>query len=279
MNCKVCRLEIEEGNLGQRLSDEAQAHLDSCAGCRLFRDERFKLRGMIGDLEAVNAPADFDFRLRARLADERSAPRRIRWLPTFAPGVQAIALAAAFVMLVGAAAFFRELAPASRTEPRAENVATLKPAESASPITFEHPSESNESTASTSNDEIRSRINEEDFPSMAEGLKNGIALNAPSRVFSKSNPSNPRRRSQSSESAALRALAEEYNVASARGNFGEPLIPLAVNASAQSARVLLDDGRGTSRVVSLEPVTFGAQEMIERKPAARLVSSNSRGIW
>lgn len=277
MNCKVCRVEIEEGEVGQRLSGAAQAHLDSCRACQFFRDERFKLREMIGNLESVNAPADFDFRLRARLANERSAPRRTGWFPSFAPSAQAIALAAAFVVLVGATAFLREFATGSGSAPASENVATLTPVESASPIAFENSFESYEAPASKNIGEIQARINDEDFSTTTDGLKNENGFVASSRVSGKSNL---RRRAVSSESAALRAMAAEYNIGNARGNTGEPLIPLAVNASAQSARVLLDDGRGTSRVVSLEPVTFGAQEMmIERKPMMRVASSNSRGIW
>lgn len=277
MNCKVCRVEIEEGEIGQRPSGAVQAHLDSCRACQLFRDERFKLRELVGNLESVNAPADFDFRLRARLAGERSAPRRIGWFPGFAPGVQAIALAAAFVVMVGATAFLREFAADSVIAPVSGNVATLTPVESASPITFENSFESIEATAATNSDEIRARINDEDFTSMTDGLKNETGLVASSRAIGKSNL---KRHAVSSESAALRALAAEYNIGNARRNVEEQLIPLAVNASAQRARVLLDDGRGTSRVVSLEPVTFGAQEMmIERKPMVRLVSASNRGIW
>ena len=136
MNCQVCRVEIEEGELGQRLSDGAQAHLDACHACRRFRDERFKLREMIGGLESVKTPADFDYRLRARLAAERSLPRRMQWLPTFAPGAQAIALAATFVLLVGATAFLRGIIPGASIALHTENMATLSPVESASSVNF-----------------------------------------------------------------------------------------------------------------------------------------------
>src|SRR4028119_525229 len=78
MNCQKCKNEIEERDLRREsLSDAAEAHLSACADCRVFGAERLALRRLVGGLEKVSAPADFDFRMRARMVAERGdrAPR------------------------------------------------------------------------------------------------------------------------------------------------------------------------------------------------------------
>jgi len=61
--------------LGEPWSAAATEHLRECAECREFHVQQTKLRKIVGSLGTVEAPADFDFRLRARLAkDAGSAP-------------------------------------------------------------------------------------------------------------------------------------------------------------------------------------------------------------
>lgn len=43
-----------------------------------------KIAAMLGSLKRVDAPADFDFRVRARIAQGRPAEKRVPWFPTFA---------------------------------------------------------------------------------------------------------------------------------------------------------------------------------------------------
>jgi hypothetical protein len=57
------------------------------------------------------------------------------------------------------------------------------------------------------------------------------------------------------------------------------LVAVQVPASDQPMRVSLEDGRGTTRTVSLQPVTFGSQELIRRNNASRVLASSSKGIW
>lgn len=107
MNCKKCRREIDETDKDQRISDEALAHVAACTPCRTFRAERIALREMVGSLGVVSAPADFDFRLRARLAAEKSVhPSLARRI--FAPTSHAIAIAAAFVLIVAVAVALKQ---------------------------------------------------------------------------------------------------------------------------------------------------------------------------
>ena len=71
LNCAASRREVEESDIAQQLSAAANAHLRDCAKCRDFYESRQKLREMVRNLETVEAPADFNFRVRARIAGER----------------------------------------------------------------------------------------------------------------------------------------------------------------------------------------------------------------
>ena len=75
MECRATRREIDEA--GEQLSTQALRHVASCAPCLAFQNERGRLRELLTSLEPVTAPADFDFRLRARIAaqTEELGPR------------------------------------------------------------------------------------------------------------------------------------------------------------------------------------------------------------
>src|SRR6185436_983612 len=67
-NCEVVRRELDELMIDEACSTAATEHLRDCASCREFHEQQTKLRQIVGGLGTVEAPADFDFRLRARLA-------------------------------------------------------------------------------------------------------------------------------------------------------------------------------------------------------------------
>lgn len=102
--CRAVRREIDETELRQSLSANGEAHLASCNACKTFRDERLRLREMVGGLQPVTAPADFEMRLRARIARERDLPSQplIFRLMMSTP---AIVVAAVLVIAVGAVVF------------------------------------------------------------------------------------------------------------------------------------------------------------------------------
>ena len=60
----------------------------------------------------------------------------------------------------------------------------------------------------------------------------------------------------------------------------QPSITIPVRISMQPVKVLLRDGRGTSRVVSIEPVTFGAQDFVKRAGEEKSAPLPSKeGVW
>jgi hypothetical protein len=105
--CRDVRQEIDQSELRQALSAGSEAHVGACAACAAFRDERLRLRELVGGLQPVTAPADFDVRLRARIARERDLPKQpfIFRLVTSTP---AIVVAAVLVIAVGAIVFLSQ---------------------------------------------------------------------------------------------------------------------------------------------------------------------------
>ena len=73
---RATRREIDESELNQRLTNQALSHLEVCSACRDFRAERASLRELVGSLEPVAAPGDFEMRLRARIANEQGPARQ-----------------------------------------------------------------------------------------------------------------------------------------------------------------------------------------------------------
>src|SRR5262245_36332891 len=109
MNSKECRnvrCEIDNSELGQRLSAQGEAHIASCQACAQFRLERGELRELIVRLNPVTAPADFD--LRSRMCLERDSRARLPFIFRFALTTPGIAVAAALVLIVAAAVWINQ---------------------------------------------------------------------------------------------------------------------------------------------------------------------------
>src|SRR3954468_12499056 len=105
--CRQVRHEIDQTELRASLSAGSQAHVETCAACAGFRDERVRLREIIGGLRPVTAPADFEMRLRARIARERDLPKQ-SFIFRFVTSTPAIVVAAVLVIVVGAIVFMSQ---------------------------------------------------------------------------------------------------------------------------------------------------------------------------
>ncbi len=96
--CKtVCR-EIDEADYGESPTASAMEHLRGCGQCQRFYDERLKLRQLVGSLETVAAPSDFDLRVRSRIANGRVGAGF--WLSNLKFGIPSVALAS-LVLVAG----------------------------------------------------------------------------------------------------------------------------------------------------------------------------------
>src|SRR6266576_2269407 len=106
--CRETRREIDQSELRQALSANSEAHVAACAACQTFRDERLHLRVLVGGLHPVTAPADFEMRLRARIARERDLPRQ-PFIFRLVMSTPAIVGAAVLVIAVGALVFLSQM--------------------------------------------------------------------------------------------------------------------------------------------------------------------------
>jgi hypothetical protein len=106
MNCKQTREAIDAASSHNSYSGYVASHLSGCPDCRRYSDEAASLLRLLSAQPRVEAPPDFEFRLRARIANAQAAPaidpqgflRKIRpW--TFSWG-QTVAAAAALTLVV-----------------------------------------------------------------------------------------------------------------------------------------------------------------------------------
>ena len=233
----------------------------------------------MASLGAVEAPNDFDWRLRSRLARARSeTPRAFRLTPS-APGLQAIAIAASFVLLVVAAVVYKQ------TRPEPANVSQPAPIAQAPK---ENPSSSVKEVESTASS--TSSLQEK------TGSGRRVVATKPERSSFNSrsqraqcSQQSPSRTDAATASASQRIFSNDFGSLGARDvvpaalnnslTGAGPVISLPVRSSSQPARLQFEDSLGAKRTLSLNPVNFGGQEAIERRDAARLVPTGAQGIW
>ncbi len=98
MNCREFTNEFEERNA---LTHKATLHLNDCPDCQKMSSRQTYVWQMIDALEQVNAPNDFDFRVKARIANARPTD----FQPRFLPALRYVLSAGIIVLLVGFVAF------------------------------------------------------------------------------------------------------------------------------------------------------------------------------
>lgn len=237
--CRDTRREIDELELGERPGEPAASHLAACAPCRTFRAERTALRELAGSLEPVSAPADFDMRLRARLASERS---RNRPQPFFARLLSTPALAAAALFVIVAASLWilqrqYSTVPSNPLVVATNNGSNPPAATSTAPV----------STSSGTSEEVPAG------PDVIAGTENNKEESRPVRV----RPS----RTADFDVKPVNSVRQDERA----------YVP------SRPVEFSLQDERGNTRRISLPPVSFGAQNLVDNRTAVSY-SPNSR-VW
>lgn len=247
------------------ISVRAREHAETCASCRVFFNERLALRRLINGLDAVPAPPDFEFRLRARLAAERPGRARRRG-ERFIPGFVSVGLAALFLLMAIAAISLKRTAPtepalAHRGEDRTgEQAAEALPRSGAAP---------------------------ELGPTVATTVKSPVAAEGDSTVDvqvrrltgarERASVGPGGRKEPWPGSAAPQRLAGRELARPARDAMQtDSLIAVPVLGDAAALRVLVPNGAEAAQM-KIEPVSFGAQGPIGQP--ARLPLSSAQGIW
>lgn len=250
MNCRNVRREIEETDAGERLSPAAREHVATCAACETLSREQASLHALVSGLGTVEAPGDFDFRLRARLAGEKTGNGRYYALSSFSFGLRAGAMATV-LLLLGAAFVFVTF----RTQPNGpggmETVA----------------------------------VNSDKAPAIMLNAAGEVKAVAPQPVVIDAGmkPADvvKRRSTGNTLLATARnnrsATFEEGQSAATILRPDDPDDAFQINASNQSLRVSVDDARGASRTISLPTVSFGSQKALSQ--SATPLMASARGVW
>jgi len=251
--CRATRQEIEQSELHQRLSGAAVRHIESCPACHEFQLERNRLRELIGSLEPVAAPGDFDVRLRARIAADRQQNSPGSFLGRFVISTPAIAAAAVIVMLTGAIVWF-----AQHRRDQESTLASGAPARTEQAITpSDKPAEGTDSNS----------------PAVAADTHPPITLTA------QAPKDRNLYRDTSSKSTGARGPvgpATDFNVTGAESiRQGEQRAgEVSLSAPVKPLVVSLEDNSGTKRRISLPPVSFGSQRLVDNRLPVN--STNSR---
>ena len=269
MNCRNIRREIEEVGSDNLLSSSAKDHIENCLECRTFSEDRLKLREMLSSLGAVTAPDDFDFRLRARLASEKRGGADPFVMRNMTFGFRSAAFATILLLIGSAFLFVRLSGPADRSlsakdtthssttrdKPLAKQPGLEQPVAQVLPGQQTNPPR----TVETNLNPVSLR--DQRSGKRHVGLRNEVAtLRYNSRIKTR----------DSSSTAAL-----VYRPADAMAVNGSSVFP--IGASYQSLKVLLDDGRGSSRTISLPSVSFGSQRVLAQDQSSLLASA--RTAW
>jgi hypothetical protein len=241
-DCRFTRREIDESELNQRLSDAARTHVASCASCRGWRAERTSLRELVGSLEPVTAPGDFEMRLRARLANEKSASTRQPFFFRFVTSTPALAGAALVLAIALSLAWFAQ----RNISPSPEVVKAPIAGTSAPPQPVTSPVDGGNQLAS-------GPVKEEKNPTRS-GTSNRDKGIRTANVISNDYGTSP--------AASYRKLDQRAGEVSLTA----PLKPMVVS---------MQDDRGETRRISLPPVSFGAQKLGDNRIAVSTTNSRS----
>jgi membrane-associated protease RseP (regulator of RpoE activity) len=98
MNCRDFLTEFEERNL---LTKAATLHLNDCPNCKKTSGEQIRVWQMIDVLPRVDAPVNFDFRVKARIANSKPTD----FQPRFFPILRYVMPLGVIVLLLGLIAF------------------------------------------------------------------------------------------------------------------------------------------------------------------------------
>ncbi len=241
--CETVRRELEELMLGDECSTGATKHLRECGDCREFHQKQTKLRQIVGGLGTVEAPPDFDFRLRARLASESSSSgfhlRMMQW--SFAS--KGFAAATMVLLFVGGVVYVRTV-----VDHRAEKM------------------------------EVAEQRPEPSQPA-PKPVENKVAVPEQTPVVALANEPRPAgggRRVTSRTKAPLVAVdfGSERAPVISDTHRQSPIFP--IDASLQSFKFSFDDGRGNARTISVPTITFGSQRVL---PVGNQFAQKSDVVW
>ena len=264
MNCRNIRREIEEAGSAGFLSAAALSHLESCTACQTLSRQQTNLQTILSSLGTVEAPGDFDFRLRARLAGEKRLGALSLPFGNLSLGLRSTAVAA-----IVAAAWLGCLIRSFKVQPERSACGGNKVI--STPVSPERAAVnppggtgSNEVAKGTTVGQPKAiehnQVAERRTPK-GSGMGTAVATVRNGSRFG------TRDLSQTGAPVLTRdQLAGTY-----------PTAAFPINASYQSLKVSVDDSRGASRTISLPSVSFGSQKTLSQTASPLLASA--RDTW
>jgi len=239
INCEAIRRELDELMLDAAWSAAAAHHLHECADCREFQQQQNRLRQIVGSLGTVAAPADFDFRLRARLAGDASNAGFHLSSAYWPFARRALAAAALLLVFATGVVLVRNIVNQQKGTEEIANQAEPAPPPPPSPkATLE--------VKEVKPPEFSAAIPKSDAPPVVKKERLGASGSNGKRSVASMDFSNER--------------AAVINGSEAVGNSRTAVF--SIDASLQSLRVSLDDGRGNARTISVPTISFGSQRMM-----------------
>lgn len=255
MECRATRQEIDQAELSEQLSAQALRHVASCGACAAFQDKRARLRELITSLEPVTAPADFDFRLRARIAAQRESVGLRSFFSSFVLSTPAIAVVAVVIVLGMSILWMTQH---GKNQPA--NVAANPPGQAGEQNSAPVNKSANVGT------ETNVLVASEEVPPMAIPIhadKLHPAVRGRNSPMARLHPSFDTRDLSVGPAPSIRQGGNASDV-----SISAPLKPMVLS---------FQDDNGATRTFSLPPVSFGSQRLLESRVVP--VSSKNARVW
>jgi len=227
--CKEARRQLDEFTLAE-LAVNSLDHVTSCADCSEFRTRQMRLRQLVGNLGVVNAPADFDFKLRARIAQAEIKGTGLGWFESSALRAGLMATAILLAVTVSFIAFNKSAN---------ENIPSvaIKQERPTGPQIFP----SVETVGTVQSATLDSNNQQEEKP-----IKRYVATQTNSRRLATAD--------FSKEAAPVFAIGP----AKQGGVF-------PITTSGQPLRISVEDRSGNARVITVPTVSFGSQRVMSNQ--------------
>ena len=256
MECRATRREIDQTEVGEQLSAQTLRHVASCAACLAFQNERARLRELLTSLEPVTAPADFDFRLRARIAVQKESVGPRSFFAGFVLSTPAIASAAVVVVLGVSILWIAQHGKNQRATVAANPPGQAE--QSAAPV----------NKSAKVGAETNVLVAAEKAPTL------GTTTSGPGKLI----PADRGRNSSTARSPHPGMSTRDFNVGPAPTiKQGQNPSDVSVSAPLKPMVLSFQDDNGATRTFSLPPVSFGSQRLLESRVVP--VSLKNARVW
>lgn len=257
MECRATRQQIDQAERGEQLSAQALRHVESCASCGAFQHERTRLRELLTSLDPVTAPADFDFRLRARIAAQRDSARRRSLFSSFVLSTPAISVVTVLVVALGLSIVWIQRHGVNQPPTVAAN--SSNQAREGNSTTVDNPPPSKQANVPDSTITGNSTGNTNPDAPIYLGRGGKPQFKGPGSTQSV-------RYSRDLSEGSAPSIKQGQNATDV--SVTAPLNPMVLS---------FQDEKGATRKVSLPPVSFGSQRLLESRVVP--VSLTNGRVW